>query len=116
MSQINNPGPSMVWSTIDEHWDGINDAVFYFDPGAGAGQQYWRDLPASYHGPLSEMSFMDGHAEAHKWISQGVRNPSSWPVKVTSYPSGNAPWNGSMGGPTFTSDDYAWMNDRMPFQ
>jgi prepilin-type N-terminal cleavage/methylation domain-containing protein len=111
-SQLNQPGPSQTWATCDEHWDSINDAVFMLDPGAAPGTEYWRDLPASYHGNVGSFSFMDGHAEIHKWRSNGVRNPSTYKVKQ----DGSNPWNGSTGGPKFTSEDYEWVQDRMPYR
>jgi len=110
MTQMNRP--SMTWATLDEHWDSISDAVFMLDVGAAPGTEYWRDLPASYHGNVGSFSFLDGHAEIHKWISTGVRNPSTYKVKQ----DGSTPWNGSTGGPKFTGEDYEWMQDRMPYQ
>ena len=112
MTQMNHPGPTMTWATIDEHWDGINDGLFMFDTGSGPGVEYWRDMPASYHGNVASLSFLDGHAEIHKWISSGVRNPSSWRVNQ----DGLTPWNPVSGGPSFTSVDFEWMQDRMPYQ
>ena len=112
MSQMQKPGPSQTWALIDEHWDSLNDAVFMFDVGAAPGTEYWRDLPASYHNNAGCFSFLDGHSEIHKWRSSGVRNPSYYPVKK----DGTAPWNGSLGGPKFTSEDYEWVQDRMPYQ
>ena len=111
MSQLQRPGPSQTWAVIDEHWDGISDAVFMLDPGAAQGGEYWRDLPASYHNTAGSFSFADGHSEIRKWRSSGVRNPSYYPVKQ----DGSNPWNGSLGGPRFTSEDYEWMQDRMPY-
>jgi len=97
---------------VDEHWVGISDAVFMFDPGSAPGTEYWRDLPASYHGNVGSFSFMDGHAEIHKWVSSGVRNPSYYKVKQ----DGSNPWNGSLSGPKFTGEDYEWLQDRMPYR
>ncbi len=112
MTQMNHPGPTMTWATVDEHWDGINDALFMLDPGSAPGTEYWRDLPASYHGNVGSFSFLDGHAEIHKWMSSGVRSPSNYKVKQ----DGSTPWNPNTGGFKFTSEDYEWMQDRMPYQ
>jgi prepilin-type processing-associated H-X9-DG protein len=32
----------------------------------------WVDSPAAFHGANSTFSFVDGHAEAHKWVNQLV--------------------------------------------
>jgi prepilin-type N-terminal cleavage/methylation domain-containing protein/prepilin-type processing-associated H-X9-DG protein len=34
----------------------------------------WVDSPAAFHGDNSTFSFVDGHAEAHKWVNQLVIN------------------------------------------
>jgi prepilin-type processing-associated H-X9-DG protein len=112
MTQMTRPGPSRTWAIIDEHWDSLNDAIFMLDPGASPGGEYWRDLPASYHGNAGSFSFLDGHSEIHKWRSVGVRNPSYYPVRK----DGSSPWNGSTGGPKFTSQDYEWVQDGMPYR
>ncbi len=112
MSQMQRPGPSQTWALIDEHWDSLNDAVFMLNPGLAPGTEGWRDLPASYHNNAGCLSFLDGHSEIHKWRSAGSRNPSFYPVRK----DGTAPWNYTTGGPRFTSEDYEWMQDRMPYQ
>ena len=108
MTMMNRPGPSSTWATLDEHWDGITDALFMFDPGSSPGQEYWRDMPATYHGKSSNFSFLDGHSENHGWHSAGVRNPANYKVNK----DGSNPWAGRL----FTSEDYEWMQDRMPYQ
>lgn len=117
MVQMNHPGPSLVWSALDEHWNGITDAAFMFDPGFGDGQQYWRDMPATYHGKISNFSFLDGHAESHRWVSPGRVNPSYWKViPAVSYTAGATAWD--KGGLTFGSPnnaDWKWMEDGMPY-
>jgi prepilin-type processing-associated H-X9-DG protein len=62
-SQLGNPSPAALWLTTDEHADTINDAFLIFDvvtPSFG-------DLPADYHNGAGSFSFVDGHAEIHKW-------------------------------------------------
>jgi prepilin-type processing-associated H-X9-DG protein len=62
-SQTFNPGPAKLWLTLDEHADSINDAFFMFSmtrPG-------FDDGPAAYHDGACGFSFVDGHAEIHKW-------------------------------------------------
>src|SRR5262249_5041493 len=104
MSQVQTPGPSMVWSVIDEQWDSLNDAVFMFDPGSGTGQQYWRDCPGSYHDNAGSFAFADGHSEIRKWKATGPINHTFYPVRR----DGSRPWSGVK----FTSEDWEWVNDR----
>jgi prepilin-type processing-associated H-X9-DG protein len=45
----------------------------------------WVDSPAAFHGHNSTFSFVDGHAESHKWLNQAVvdfansLSPSKYP-------------------------------------
>ncbi len=114
MANLNQPGPSSVWGALDEHWDGITDAAFMFDPGMADGTQYWRDMPATYHGKYSNFSFLDGHSEPHRWISPGAVNPASYKVNVTQYPLGSEPWRAiKFGAPN--NADWKWMEGGMPY-
>ena len=66
------PTPSNLYVTLDEHPDSINDGYFddYADPNyKNWPNQYWNDLPASYHNGAGGFSFADGHSEIHKWRS-----------------------------------------------
>ena len=71
-SDLNTPGPGNVFAFVDESaytqlYTG--NSVFSFDPGLASGSEYWRDLPAFYHGKGGNLSFTDGHAEIHKWMA-----------------------------------------------
>jgi prepilin-type processing-associated H-X9-DG protein len=84
---------SSIYLFVEEHPDTINDGYFMntWD------QIKWGNLPASYHDRSSNMSWVDGHAERHRWIPNTVR-PS---VK-----------GGAGGGFVPTPDtDYIWMRD-----
>jgi len=66
------PTPSMIYVTMDEHPDSINDG--YLDSNGDPdytkwSPQNWGDLPASYHDGACGVSFSDGHSEIHKWKS-----------------------------------------------
>ena len=117
LSNLNMPGPSRVWAALDEHWNGLTDSLFMFDPGYADGAQYWRDMPATYHGKTSNFAFMDAHAESHKWVSPGRVNPSYWKViPGVSYSAGLTAWDKS--GLTFGSPnnaDWKWMEEGMPY-
>ena len=67
--------PANTWLTVDEHPDSINDAFFITDHNASN----WQDVPASYHNGACGFSFVDGHAEIHKWKSAA----SKYPVRYT---------------------------------
>lgn len=92
-NQVIGPiSPSMLWLTVDEHADSINDAFLIFDM---AGKQFY-DGPAAYHDGACGFSFMDGHAEIHKWLEPHywppvTQNNSGWPPsgwKILEPPSG----------------------------
>ena len=62
----NNPSPSLLWVTTDEHPDSINDSGF----AVSMEDAQWVDLPAPYHNNATSFSFADGHSEIHKWLGQ----------------------------------------------
>jgi prepilin-type N-terminal cleavage/methylation domain-containing protein/prepilin-type processing-associated H-X9-DG protein len=77
------PRPTDVFVTLDQHPDSINDAYFQpFSTLANYQNDYWHDLPASYHDGACGFSFADGHSEIHKWKSTIC---TIKPVKLTTY-------------------------------
>jgi prepilin-type processing-associated H-X9-DG protein len=62
----NNPSPSHLWVTTDEHPDSINDSGF----AVSMEDEQWVDLPAPYHNNATSFSFADGHSEIHKWLGK----------------------------------------------
>ncbi len=108
---LSRPGPSMVWVFLDEHPDSINDSVFHFIPGYAVGGMLWRDLPGSNHSSKSgcNFSFADGHSEIKKWRERRTA-PTSFPTaKAVDY----SVWNNTA---CRDSEDYRWMNERMPYK
>ena len=80
--------PSQVWVFIDEHPASINDGGFGFrmpDNFAGTAGQGWVDFPAGFHGNAGAMSFIDGHAEIHRWIERTPVGKLPLSAKVTDY-------------------------------
>ena len=63
---------SGIFTFIDEHPDSINDGYFL----NRLDQPEWIDLPGSYHGGGSVLSFLDGHSEKHVWRFSLTRPPS----------------------------------------
>jgi len=75
LSDIDVPGPAMLWVLVDEDERGLNDAAFAF----GMEQAIWIDAPGTYHSGGCGFAFADGHSESHTWLSkrpkQGQRTP-----------------------------------------
>jgi prepilin-type N-terminal cleavage/methylation domain-containing protein/prepilin-type processing-associated H-X9-DG protein len=80
--------PAQIWVFIDEHPASVNDGGFGFrmpDNFAATAQQGWVDLPAAFHGGSGAMTFIDGHAEIHRW-KEGPKPPKlGLDAKVTDY-------------------------------
>src|SRR4030095_16767249 len=70
MSQVENP--EEIFAFVEEHPDSINDGYFINI----FGSHEWHDLPASYHGEVGNFSFVDGHAEAHRWRTGQTMAPA----------------------------------------
>jgi hypothetical protein len=104
-SDLNSPGPSMVFAFLDEHPDSLNDALFVMLAGRPPVSAEWQDLPSSHHCGSGSLSFTDGHSEIHKWLEQYGAIATVRPVT----------YNNLANLPCRNSRDYAWMNDRMPY-
>jgi prepilin-type N-terminal cleavage/methylation domain-containing protein/prepilin-type processing-associated H-X9-DG protein len=98
-SQLVNPSPSMLWLTLDEQADSINDAFFFFNMTV----PQFDDGPADYHNGAGSFSFVDGHAEIHKW-----QQLQYWPAVTQDWPS---IWNNSLTEPP-NGPDVKWMVQR----
>lgn len=61
-----------IFVFIEEHPDSINDGYFL----NRAKSYEWNDLPASYHNGGANLSFADGHAEAHRWVQASTKRPA----------------------------------------
>ena len=82
--------PAMTYCLLDEHPDSINAGGFanrMVDPTDLGGIRII-DYPASYHGGAAGISFMDGHAEIHKWRDERTKPPPQYnnalPLNVSS--------------------------------
>ena len=98
--------PAMTWVFVDEHPDGINDALFgmHMPPKASWPRAAsWDDVPASYHNGACGFSFADGHGEIKKWLDPQTKVPVR---RVT-----GAQTSGSGTGSTSPKDG-AWMVER----
>ena len=78
---------TMISVLLDEHPDSINGAGFAVQPTDQMAQTKIIDFPASYHNGAAGFSFVDGHAEIHKW-----RDPRTMPpIEYTGEMSLNVP-------------------------
>jgi prepilin-type N-terminal cleavage/methylation domain-containing protein/prepilin-type processing-associated H-X9-DG protein len=94
MSDFTVASPSDIFLMVDENPYSINDAALAVD----AGSPQWIDVPGSYHGNSCGMSFCDGHAEIHKWLTSQLQLKSAKPA--------NTPMATQGGG---SDPDWNWM-------
>ncbi len=89
-SDFNNPGPSQLWVTTDEHPDTINDSGFAVTMASSV----WIDAPAPYHNGGTSFSFADGHSESHHWLRLSAIPPVKYTISgdASTFP-GNTPGN-----------------------
>ena len=60
--------PTLMWVTIDENPNTINDGSFRVPIGSDT----WVDFPATYHDAAGGLSFADGHSEIRKWRDRAI--------------------------------------------
>ena len=72
-------GPSMLFVTLDENPNTINDGFFVVDPNQPT---TWVDVPASYHNHACGIGFADGHAEIKKWRDGNMINTKTVNVPI----------------------------------
>jgi prepilin-type N-terminal cleavage/methylation domain-containing protein len=110
LTDLIRPGAADTYVFLDEQADSINDGKFMHDIYAPF-DQYWRDLPASYHNKACCFSYADGHSEIHKWTERGQSGARTlYPVTRV---ANSAPWKSQK---MRAAEDYGWVTDRMPFQ
>jgi type II secretory pathway pseudopilin PulG len=63
LDQVKSPATQFVF--LDERADSINDGVFFSDPDT---PYQMIDYPMSQHDSAGAFSFVDGHAEIHRWV------------------------------------------------
>jgi prepilin-type N-terminal cleavage/methylation domain-containing protein/prepilin-type processing-associated H-X9-DG protein len=100
-SQITVPGPADVFAFIDDNEKTIDDGMFVI------GDIHWFDCPADRHGQGANLSFLDGHAEHHRWVRP--KPGPNWPATLP----------GSAGiDPQVTGDapDHDWLAARIPIK
>jgi prepilin-type N-terminal cleavage/methylation domain-containing protein len=93
ISDSQPPGPSMVWVFMDEDQYSISipsfnvSMVSMTSPGPTKGPTQMLNWPGTYHGFSASLSYLDGHAEVHKWKDARTRNSKHRGGFSSSYPS-----------------------------
>ena len=108
-NDLNIPGPANVFTFMDENPFTLlatGRSVFSFDPGSSSLNEYWRAMPALFHGKAGNVAFADGHSEIHKWLDTVTYK--KWPptVNVTS---------GGAHTACPASADYEWLDEHTPY-
>ena len=63
--------PAKIFVFIEEHPNSIDDGYFINNPQ----HLSWTNLPAAHHNGGVNLSFVDGHAEMHKWVESRTLLP-----------------------------------------
>jgi prepilin-type N-terminal cleavage/methylation domain-containing protein/prepilin-type processing-associated H-X9-DG protein len=92
-SLLTQPGPAGVFAFIDDNELTIDDGIFVI------GTIDWWDYPADRHNQGANMSFLDGHAEYHRWSRR--KHAANWTRPTDPNVSGDAA-------------DHSWLVARLP--
>jgi prepilin-type N-terminal cleavage/methylation domain-containing protein/prepilin-type processing-associated H-X9-DG protein len=65
--------PSDAFVFVDERDDSVDDG--FFGVGMVSGYATMVEIPANYHGGVGPVTFADGHAELHRWLSPDTQFP-----------------------------------------
>ena len=90
--------PTTVYAFLQASERTINDGQFFLSAGAGSGyaDRQWYDIPSDRHARGDNLSFVDGHAEYHRW---------QWPKPYDLFTSvANAQ----------DFQDLLWLRERLP--
>jgi hypothetical protein len=102
VSDLTSPTPAMGWVFCDENMYTLNDGFLQMNL---SGQDY-PDIPAAYHGGVNCLTFVDGHAEDHKWEWKGTVFSGLRSCPYAKYITGKH-W------PSDAMDvDFYWLRDR----
>ena len=77
-SDLVAPSPSEHWVFMPEHPNSIGTGELAVDCLDKGPQTRIFDYPASYHGGSDGVSFVDGHAEIHKYVHPDTKPPIVW--------------------------------------
>jgi len=82
-SDLGDPPPSLHWVFMMEHANSIAAGLLAVDVDDKGPQARIFDYPASYHGGADGLSFVDGHAELHKYVDARIRPKPRWDAGVS---------------------------------
>jgi prepilin-type N-terminal cleavage/methylation domain-containing protein/prepilin-type processing-associated H-X9-DG protein len=94
--------PAQTYCLLDEHPDGINAGGFanqMVEPGKNDAIHII-DFPASYHDGGAGITFMDGHAEIHKWRDPRTKPPIQYNNRL------------QLNVASPNNQDMVWLSDR----
>ncbi len=77
LSTVSSPGPAMVWTLVDE--DEYSISLACFNVSMKTEPTSMMNWPGTYHGYSASFSFLDGHAEVHKWKDARTKNAAHVP-------------------------------------
>jgi prepilin-type N-terminal cleavage/methylation domain-containing protein/prepilin-type processing-associated H-X9-DG protein len=80
------PGPANVITFVDEDEYSINFGSFNICMKTGPTLMF--DWPATRHGGVASLSFLDGHAELHQWLDGRTKNTGHRPGVQLGYSGG----------------------------
>lgn len=104
MSQLLHPSES--WVFMNENEDSIDDGAFYIDPRAANGNGTLIEIPSTDLGGACGISFADGHAEVHHWVTSAFNH------RIQAIPNVRYPANP---GITLSQNaDLTWLAQRTP--
>jgi prepilin-type N-terminal cleavage/methylation domain-containing protein/prepilin-type processing-associated H-X9-DG protein len=98
LTNLNRPGPAMLWITLDEHPDSIDDACFLVN----VQRADWPSLPAGFHTGACGFGFADGHAEIKRWSDLSSRAQQ---IRFEDYLEASGIFSGA-------ANDHAWLKER----
>ena len=75
LSDLNLPGPRSTFVFTEEHPDSMNDPCLQLPQG-----NRWVDLPGSFHNAAANITFGDGHAEMHRWVTRDTLGPVRYSI------------------------------------
>lgn len=79
LGDVVDPGPARTWLFMDVREDSVNWGAFvtvmHGWPDRPDQMRFREDFPASYHHRAAGLSFIDGHAELHRWTDSRTMPP-----------------------------------------
>jgi len=92
--QAQMPRPSSIFVFLDEQADTLNDGFF-----VNRLEDYaWGNVPGSYHNGGVNLTFADGHLEAHRWMVPATVQPVRG-ARISAFPAS-------------PKDDFEWLKQR----